>query len=144
MRYWKLSIVCAMAILITAVTVRPAAAEDDDDIIATVSFGVGLNTAQPGNPVNHHILPQRIRIKTGGVVNFMVAGFHQIFAYKPGTRRRDIDGGTSFSSMTPRTCYTWESIRQAVRRPAHPPRPIPPMPRIVWSRWLFWSQEPTW
>jgi plastocyanin len=90
MRYWNLSIVCAMAVLITAVTARPASAEDGN-VIATVSFGIGLNTAvaPPANgEPNHHVLPQRIRIKKGGVVNFMVAGFHQIIVYKP---KKDLD-----------------------------------------------------
>ena len=50
----------------------------------TVSFGAGLNTAQPGNAANHHVLPAVIKVKAGGVVNFAVAGFHQIFIYQPG------------------------------------------------------------
>ena len=50
----------------------------------TVSFGAGLNTAQPGNAANHHVLPAVIRVKAGGVVNFAVAGFHHIFIYLPG------------------------------------------------------------
>ncbi len=62
--------------------------DDDSDrearLAVTVSFGVGLNTAQPGNPVNHHILPGVIRVKRGGVVNFIVAGFHQVMVYFPG------------------------------------------------------------
>lgn len=56
----------------------------------TVSFGAGLNTAQPGNSANHHILPPVIRIAQGGVVNFAVAGFHQIMVYQPGVRHGDI------------------------------------------------------
>ena len=44
----------------------------------TVSFGAGLNTAQPGNAANHHVLPAVIRVKAGGVVNFAVAGFHHM------------------------------------------------------------------
>jgi len=56
----------------------------------TVSFGAGLNTAQQGNAANHHVLPRVIRVKEGGVVNFAVAGFHQIFVYKPGTQPDDI------------------------------------------------------
>ena len=59
-------------------------------VSVTVSFGVGLNTAQPGNAVNHHILPRVIDVKAGGVVNFAVAGFHQIFAYKPGKGVDDV------------------------------------------------------
>ena len=56
----------------------------------TVSFGAGLNTAQQGNAANHHVLPDTIEIKAGGVVNFAVAGFHQIVVYKPGVRAEDI------------------------------------------------------
>ena len=64
--------------------------KDDNDhdrearLAVTVSFGVGLNTAQPGNAVNHHVLPGVIRVKRGGVVNFIVAGFHQVVVYFPG------------------------------------------------------------
>lgn len=57
---------------------------------ATVAFGAGLNTAQPGNPQNHHVLPRVIEIKAGGVVNFAVAGFHQITVYLPGTTPESI------------------------------------------------------
>ena len=51
---------------------------------ATASFGRGLNTAQPGNAVNHAVLPRQIKIKAGGVVDFAVAGFHDIIIFKPG------------------------------------------------------------
>jgi plastocyanin len=70
-----------------------ASADDDrnDRESVTVSFGAGLNTAQPGNVANHHVLPRVIRVKEGGVVNFAVSGFHQIFVYKPGTKPEDID-----------------------------------------------------
>jgi hypothetical protein len=70
----------------------PAALADDNDgpVSVTVSFGAGLNTAQPGNPANHHVLPGRIHVKAGGVVNFAVAGFHQIFIYTPGKRPGDV------------------------------------------------------
>jgi plastocyanin len=47
-------------------------------------FGRGLNTNQAGNPVNHVVLPQEIKIKAGGVVDFAVAGFHDIVIFKPG------------------------------------------------------------
>lgn len=68
------------------------AAQSDGNIrtSVTVSFGVGLNTAQPGNPANHHVLPKTIEVKAGGVVNFAVAGFHQIFVYYPGKSVEDV------------------------------------------------------
>jgi hypothetical protein len=56
----------------------------------TVSFGAGLNTAQPGNSANHHVLPRTIEVRTNGVVNFAVAGFHQIFVYNPGKKVQDV------------------------------------------------------
>ena len=63
---------------------------DDARSSVTVSFGAGLNTAQPGNPVNHHILPDVIRVRKGGVVNFIVAGFHQPIVYFPGVAQANI------------------------------------------------------
>lgn len=75
--------------------------DDDDDwgrrdndkapVSVTVSFGAGLNTALAGpNPDNDHILPKKIEVKAGGVVNFVVAGFHQVFVYNPGVKPADV------------------------------------------------------
>jgi plastocyanin len=69
----------------------------------TVSFGAGLNTLPPGNPANHHIVPPIIKVKAGGVVNFVVAGFHQIFVYLPGRQAEDIfvpASGTFINDLT--------------------------------------------
>jgi plastocyanin len=86
-----LSLVCVTTALSTGLAVRTAAAGDDHaPLSVTVSFGAGLNTATPNNPPNHHVLPKVIRVGTGGVVNFVVAGFHQIFVYVPGVKVEDI------------------------------------------------------
>jgi plastocyanin len=84
----------AVLATIAAVLVSPVVHADDDHdrhdndrnkrSSVTVSFGAGLNTAQPGNAANHHVLPAVIKVKVGGVVNFAVAGFHHIFVYLPG------------------------------------------------------------
>jgi hypothetical protein len=90
----KRSILTVICVVTLALLYPPWAAADDDRNareIVTVAFGSGLNTAQPGNSANHHVLPRVIRVKQGGVVNFVVAGFHQIFVYKPGTKPEDID-----------------------------------------------------
>jgi uncharacterized cupredoxin-like copper-binding protein len=81
--------VAMLAICATAPTAVKATS-DDPPVSVTVSFGAGLNTAQPGNSANHHILPRTIRVKQGGVVNFVVAGFHWILVYKPGTDAADV------------------------------------------------------
>lgn len=61
----------------------------------TASFGRGLNTASPpGNPVNHAVLPKRIHVKKGGVVDFGVAGFHDIVIFKPGVTLEELNDGT--------------------------------------------------
>jgi plastocyanin len=52
--------------------------------IVTVGFGAGLNTAQPGNPANHHVIPDTVRINVGDVVNFAVGGLHYIRVYGNG------------------------------------------------------------
>jgi plastocyanin len=81
--------IVAAAVLVLVVAAAPADAQSEGNI-ATVSFGVGLNTAQPNNPPNHHVLPQTVRIKAGGVVNFVVAGFHQVVVYNPGVDLDDL------------------------------------------------------
>ena len=77
--------------------------EKHKDSQATASFGRGLNTAQPGNPVNHVVLPKEIRIKAGGVVDFAVAGFHDIVIFKPGVALEDLiqAGGGQYPSTPP-------------------------------------------
>ena len=87
MKSWISTLACSAALVASSTT---AMAQDDKRVPVTASFGVGLNTAQPGNELNHHILPQDIHVKTGSVVNFVVAGFHQIFVYRPGVKLEDI------------------------------------------------------
>jgi hypothetical protein len=76
---------------LSALPVRAHDGQDDDDddarLSVTVAFGAGLNTT---GAANQHVLPPVIRVKQGGVVNFVVAGFHQIFVYLPGTKVEDI------------------------------------------------------
>jgi hypothetical protein len=90
---------------------------------ATVSFGAGLNTAQPGNSANHHILPPLIKIAQGGVVNFAVAGFHQIMVYQPGIRAADIalptNANALFINFRPNLFY--EGIAPAGGPSGNPP-----------------------
>jgi plastocyanin len=98
MKQWTLSMLSVMTLLTLGMPARAAEAgkSDDKGLAVTVMFGAGLNTANPAsNPANHHVLPQTIHVKAGGVVNFVVAGFHQIFVYNPGMRSEDIVVPTS-------------------------------------------------
>ena len=68
-------IVPRSAIVISLALVAPLAIAADTLSNVEVSFGRGLNTAQPGNPVNHAVLPQDIKVKAGGVVDFGLPDF---------------------------------------------------------------------
>jgi plastocyanin len=86
--------VIAFAALACAFTVPSAIAHDKghdrDGRVVTVAFGAGLNTAQPGNPANHHVLPATIKVEAGDVVNFVVSGLHVIRVFDKGVSLRDV------------------------------------------------------
>jgi hypothetical protein len=63
-------------------------AADDNQLSVTVTFGRGLNTA--GTAANNVVIPDKIKLKDNGVVNFVVAGFHQIVIYNPGKTDDDV------------------------------------------------------
>jgi plastocyanin len=89
--------ICAVSTLLIGLTAVTKADDDrNDGLSVTVSFGAGLNTVGASN---HHILPAVIKVREGGVVNFVVAGFHQIFVYNPGTTPDDIRA--FIASITP-------------------------------------------
>src|SRR5215467_482435 len=88
---WIASVITIATLLGMGLTIFPAVAEDANKLTVPVAFGRGLNTAQAGNVVNHVIIPDEITVKQGGVVHFLVAGFHQPVVYKPGTEPRDIN-----------------------------------------------------
>jgi hypothetical protein len=71
-------------------TASPARADASILRQVTVTFGAGLNTAQPGNHINHEIIPDHILVTREGAVHFLVSGFHQIFVYNPGTDVEDV------------------------------------------------------
>lgn len=97
---------------------------DDSEARAsvTVSFGAGLNTAQPGNAVNHHVLPSVIRVKAGGVVNFVVAGFHHIIVFQPGVVTGQIVvPATGLFIYDPRPPSSLPSLYVGIRPAGGPP-----------------------
>lgn len=96
------------SVLLAAIALAswPVLADDGDSdhkrSQATATFGRGLNTAQPGNPVNHVVLPRKIKIKAGGVVDFAVAGFHDVVIFKPGfTLAHLVQAGGGQYPLTP-------------------------------------------
>ena len=80
--------VCAFSLPVAASVVHAA---DDNKLSIPVAFGRGLNTTQPqGNPANHIMIPDTVRLKQNGVVHFLVAGFHEIVIYNPGKTDDDV------------------------------------------------------
>ena len=67
----------------------PSSANGNRHDYAPAAFGRGLNTPL-ASPINHAILPKHIRVKVGGVVDFSVAGFHDIIIFKPGVELDDL------------------------------------------------------
>src|SRR5688572_1140185 len=112
------TIYSAIACLGSTVMVVSATAHNDhwdrDRNVVTVAFGAGLNTAQPGNEANHHILPMVIKVRVGDVVNFVVAGLHVIRVYDRGVRLRDVrnvipdecEANPAPPETFPPTCFT--------------------------------------
>jgi plastocyanin len=97
--------------------VRSANADSGPLSNATVSFGAWM-TSPPVDRFpnisntrtsNHHVvIPEVAKIKAGGTVNFIIAGFHQVIIYDDGTQPADIN--TSITVL-----------------PTNPPQPPPPL-----------------
>lgn len=64
----------------------PAGASPTLDRMATPDAPAAANT--------HLLLPYRAKVKVGGSVNFIIAGFHQIVVYGPGKAPGDVNTGT--------------------------------------------------
>ncbi len=77
---------------------------------ATVSFGAWM-TSPPldrfpnisnTRTSNHHVvIPEVAKIKAGGTVNFIIAGFHQVIVYDDGTQPQDINTGVTIPVTVP-------------------------------------------
>ena len=82
-----------------ASSAKPSAALDGPLANATISFGAWKTTPAydrmtqpPAAPNNEHVvLPQTVKIKAGGAVNFIISGLHQVIVYDDGTQPSDID-----------------------------------------------------
>ena len=102
-------VVSALAVLVAGPTLN---AKDKTPGSITVSFGAGLNTAQPGNTPNHHIIPQQFDVRitrakklNGDVVvvpatvNFVVSGFHWPWVYRDGVSLEDVQANVPAAGL---------------------------------------------
>jgi len=73
---------------------------DNDGPVVTVAFGAGINTAQPGNSANHHVLPPIISVEAGDIVNFVVSGLHVIRVFDKGVTLKDVKAAIPVECQT--------------------------------------------
>jgi plastocyanin len=114
----------AVAVSVLALSLGATAlrADDDDKVPGsiTVAFGAGLNTAQPGNTPNHHIIPQEFKVRitkarkldgtvvfVPATVNFIVSGFHWPWVYNPGVSVAEIK---TFTDAHPGLFVNYEAV----------------------------------
>lgn len=127
MKRWTPSIMCVVILCGIGLTASLVMAGEDERLSVSVAFGRGLNTAQVGNKVNHVILPHNIKVNQDGVVHFLVAGFHQLAVYKPGTQPDDIvvpAAGTFINDPTNRFYLGINPAGGPANTPATPANPI--------------------
>jgi len=93
----------AVSVLALCLASPAVKAKDKTPGSITVAFGAGLNTAQPGNTPNHHVIPQEFTIKitkakkldgtvvfVPATVNFIVSGFHWPWVYNNGVTLAEV------------------------------------------------------
>lgn len=93
------SISSLVILLFIALAVPSAVAIDGPLANATVSFGQWQTdpsldrfpNLSPRLRNNHELIPNEVKIKAGGAVNFIIGGFHQPIVYAAGTQPVDID-----------------------------------------------------
>lgn len=77
---------------------------------ATVSFGQWPtdppldrfpNLGAPVLPNGHQLIPHEVKIKAGGSVNFIIAGFHLVLVYDDGTQSGDINPNLLVAGSVP-------------------------------------------
>jgi hypothetical protein len=114
----ELTKICSAAILAIGFTAFSAMADVPKKVV--VNFGAGLNTLGEEG-ANERIIPRKIMVRKGGVVNFVVSGFHQVFVYKPGVGPEDFDenvgSGTFVDQNLDRTFYQGVSPEGDVSNP---------------------------
>jgi hypothetical protein len=108
----SLGVSVAVSVLGLALASSPLQAKDKTPASITVAFGAGLNTAQPGNTPNHHIIPQEftVRITTAkkldgttvfvpATVNFIVSGFHWPWVYNAGVTLQQVQANVPAAGL---------------------------------------------
>lgn len=102
MKRMALPMIGVVTLMGIALSASFATADEDRRANATVSFGEWRSDLSPpldrllGDPGggvgnNHELLPNVVKIKAGGAVNFIVSGGHVVAVYDDGTQPEDID-----------------------------------------------------
>jgi plastocyanin len=102
MKRMTLLLICGLTLIGTVLMASSVRADERRGANnATVSFGQWiadpntpldrLNANPPGGTLNNHeLIPNVVRIRAGGSVNFIISGLHNVQVYNDGTRPEDI------------------------------------------------------
>ena len=106
MKRWRLSMIGTLAFIGIALSASSVMADDHRSDNVTVSFGLWdpnksdlmgapldrlLGDPGMGVGVNDIIIPDKVTIKEGDAVNFIIGGGHVLTIYDDGTKPKDID-----------------------------------------------------
>lgn len=88
-----------LVLLVAIALIVPSAVADGAKVQATVSFGQWQTDPPldrffvPNDRTrnDHFVIPQQVKIKAGGAVNFIISGFHAPTIYDAGTQPDDIN-----------------------------------------------------
>lgn len=144
MRPSILSIMSLVAMLFNGFAAPLAVAIDGPLANATVSFGQwqtdpALNRfpiSSPRERNEHQLIPNVVKIKAGGAVNFIIGGFHNPIVYDVGTQPEDIDADmTTPSTGVPAGVLLIDDPTNRIYRGLDPSRlhlvdPVPMQPSL--------------
>jgi plastocyanin len=74
-----------------------------------------INVANDRTRNEHQLIPDEVKIKAGGAVNFIISGFHQILVYDEGTQPGDFNAMTT-PTVSPQAQSTPPLINEPTNR----------------------------
>ena len=106
MKRWTLSMISILTFCGIGLIASSAMAIDGPLANATVSFGEWQTDPpldrfpinSPGSRNEHQLIPNEVKIKAGGAVNFIISGLHQPIVYDVGTQPDDVNENLTVGS----------------------------------------------
>jgi plastocyanin len=131
MRHSTLSVMYVVAMLFIGFAAPLAVAMDGSQGNAVVSFGQWQTdppldrfpNLSPRERNEHQLIPNKVTIKAGETVNFIIGGFHNVVVYDDGTQPKDIDADNTITTTGPNPSPSVPLIDDAIDRVYRGPDP---------------------